>query len=97
MGESRKARMGGMSEWKRGMVILLPAATNASCSNGDLRLMDGTSPQSGRVEVCFSGQWGTVCDDGWGREDATVVCNQLNYSGGELRVAVADILGGQGE
>ena len=32
------------------------------------------------MEVCINDQWGTVCHDGWGSDDASVVCKQLGYA-----------------
>ena len=46
----------------------------------EIRLRGGTTSREGRVEICFGGVWGTICDDGWGTTDARVVCRQLGYS-----------------
>ena len=50
------------------------------CSYGQLRLVNGNTPNEGRVEICINFRWGTVCDDKWTNTNADVVCRQLGYS-----------------
>ena len=52
------------------------------CSTpGEIKLVNGnrTDGNEGRLEICFGGQWGTVCDNLWDYYDAEVVCKQLGF------------------
>ena len=46
---------------------------------GQVRLVGGTNNLEGRVEICASGTWSTVCDDFWSEAEAKIVCQQLGY------------------
>jgi deleted-in-malignant-brain-tumors protein 1 len=53
-----------------------------ACRDGSVRIVDSNGRQSleGRVEFCHDDEWGTVCDDMWGANDAKVVCSQLHLN-----------------
>lgn len=41
--------------------------------------MDGLTSSDGRVEVCYDNHFGTVCEENWTNEEATIVCSQLGF------------------
>ena len=49
------------------------------CCDGQIRLAGGSLSNEGRVEICRSGQWKTVCDNNWRGNEARVVCRQLGF------------------
>ena len=60
---------------------------NDTAEEGTVRLVGGTTPLEGRVEIFLLGQWGTVCGRRYSYRYykvrdlavATVVCHQLGY------------------
>ena len=61
---------------------MFPFLHTADASPNDtlpLRLVNGTSPLEGRVEVFYNNQWGTVCGQGANYYDARVICWHLGY------------------
>ena len=50
------------------------------CTNGDVILVNGSTPMEGRVEICLSNTYGTICDDRWDTLDAHVVCQKLGFN-----------------
>ena len=45
----------------------------------DIRLVNGSRVNEGRLEVLFNSIWGTVCDESFSLESTAVVCMQLGY------------------
>lgn len=62
------------------LLTVVMSSSSAACNYGDVRLANGPTTYSGRVEVCIRETWSTVCDIGWAAADANVLCRQLGFS-----------------
>ena len=62
-----------------------------NCTIGDVRLIGGATPAEGRIEICISGVWASICSFLFYQEEANVVCSQLGYlRKGELSLISQD-------
>eukprot|EP00057_Strongylocentrotus_purpuratus_P004988 XP_003729931.1 PREDICTED: soluble scavenger receptor cysteine-rich domain-containing protein SSC5D isoform X2 [Strongylocentrotus purpuratus] len=53
----------------------------------DVRLQDGDSPTSGRIEVNVEGiGWNTICGSSWNMNDVIVTCRQLGFTGAQMEL-----------
>ena len=53
---------------------------NVPCTDGDVRLVNGTTDFNGQVEICYNKSYHAICDNGWSTEDAMVTCAKAGYS-----------------
>ena len=56
--------------------------TSLGCIDGGIRLVNGSTTMEGRVEVCINNTYGTVCDDFFDSNEATIVCLQQGLTSG---------------
>ncbi|XP_072037345.1 scavenger receptor cysteine-rich type 1 protein M130-like [Amphiura filiformis] len=61
-------------------ILCFTGASGQSPEPGDVRLEDGDNDHVGRLEFYVQSEWATVCDDGFGHDEAEVICRQLGHS-----------------
>ena len=44
-----------------------------------IRLVDGVTNQTGRIEIQYNGEWGTICERSFGLNSANVACRSLGF------------------
>jgi hypothetical protein len=62
------------------VVALIIGAADIACTDEGRFQLSGGNTDSGRLEVCNGGQWGTVCSADWSFKEAKVACRQLGYA-----------------
>lgn len=57
----------------------------SSCDDGAVRLLNGSTSLEGRLEICINNAWGTVCQDQFSSDEASIVCSKLGLDNGMFR------------
>ena len=45
----------------------------------EIRLVNGTTSASGRIELFYQDEWGTVCDDSFDQNAGDMICKALGF------------------
>ena len=71
------------SDWSDPADAVKTNAAGVTCTDNDVDLVRGSDSTEGSVQICYSNQWKSVCDDpDWDHNSAGVVCRQLGHATG---------------
>ena len=55
----------------------------AFCSDGQIKLIEGSEEYLGRLEICSNQRWETLPYSTFNNDEAVVACNELGYNAGK--------------
>ena len=62
-------------------LLLVHSTPYAHCTDGELKLVGGSTSSEGTVQVCFNHAWGTISGYLYFQKEAVqTICNALGYT-----------------
>ena len=70
-----------LGEWDNPIQFDIKPKYNYGFGAYPVRLVNGSKPWEGIVEIFYNNTWGTICYDGYSSSNGVVLCKQLGYQG----------------